>query len=148
MNKGRLLIATFCDDIRYERGNKYSLMGCYSVQLILELLPSTMPKLCVEIAALTPLENPFTKLTLRAMLDDEIIGEIDLAGENLGAMQKIIIEKANSDATQLELRSHMIFSPLVLLQPGTLRVEAETEEGVIKGSKLTIRARNSDDKLD
>lgn len=147
MNDDRVIVAVFCDDIRYERGNKHSLMGCYSDQLILEQVPATIPKLCVEVTTLTPLEHPFSKLTLRAILNDEIIGVADITGENLAEMQKGVRERSGADTTRLGIRAHMVFSPLAIIQPSTLRVEAETEEGIIKGSRLTIRAINPNESL-
>lgn len=38
-----------CDDIREETGNKRSLMGVYSDNLILKNVPATLPKICLYI---------------------------------------------------------------------------------------------------
>ncbi|MES2365867.1 MAG: hypothetical protein V4563_08250 [Pseudomonadota bacterium] len=147
MNDGRMVIATFCDDIRYERGNKHSLMGCYSGELIIDRIPAILPKLCVQIQVVTPLEQPFILLTLRACLDDEVLGETVLPGDQLLALHQEVLARSHADSTLMGIHSHMVFAPFVVNQPCTLRVEAETEYGIIKGSRLQIRLRTPDDEL-
>lgn len=145
MNDGRIVIAIFCDDIRYERGNKHSLMGCYSGELLVEQIPAILSKLCVQIHVGTPFERPLTQLTLRACLDDEVIGETAVPEEQLSEGHQAVLARAHFDSTLMKVNSHMVFSPFVISQPCTLRIEVETEEGIINGSRLAIRMRNPQD---
>lgn len=83
MNEPRIVIAQFCDDTRPEVGNKYSLMGCYGDEMIIDKLPALLPKLCVQIKVLTPSSQPFTKLLIRAVLNDQPVAEIDVPAQKM-----------------------------------------------------------------
>lgn len=139
MNETRFISAQFCDDVRYEVGNKYSLMGCYSDELIVEKLPVALSKLCVQIRASTPIDQPFSKLVLRALLGDETIAEANIE------VEKISISDAPADAKHMGLMTFMCFAPLGITEPSILRVEAETEEGILKGRQIKIRERTAED---
>lgn len=139
MNEKRIVVTQFCDDVRYEVGNKFSLIGCYSDELIVEKLPVALPKLCVQIRSLTPLDKPFMKLIIRALVGDEVIAEAELNPD------KDLAAAAPPDATRMGLTTFMCFAPLGITEPTVLRIEAETEEGVIKGGRLAIRERQASD---
>jgi hypothetical protein len=51
MTAQRTVIAQFCDDVRQEIGNKFSLMGCYGSDLYVPAFPITLPKLCARRAS-------------------------------------------------------------------------------------------------
>jgi hypothetical protein len=59
MTGKRTVIAQFCDDVRQEIGNKFSLMGCYGTDLYVPAFPFTLPKLCAFVHVRTPRERPF-----------------------------------------------------------------------------------------
>jgi hypothetical protein len=139
MNEGRIVIAQFCDDIRYEVGNKYSLIGCYSDELIVDKLPALLPKLCVQVRAFTPIDKVFSKLALRAFLGDDVIAEAHI---ELG---KVSPDDAPADATRMSIMTFLLFSPLGITEPSMLRIEAETEDGVLTGGKLRIRERAAEE---
>lgn len=139
----RTVLATFCDDIRYEQGNKHSLMGCYKSDLVVEKLPAGLPKLCAAILVMTPLDRLFTKLTVRAMLDDEILGEEVLTQDQLERSQDELLRHPLPGMKRLGIQLHMVFSPFMISQPGLLKIEAETEEGLLNGGILAIRAREN-----
>lgn len=139
MNAGRIVITQFCDDVRYEVGNKYSLIGCYSDELIVDKLPALLPKLGVQIRAFTPIDKVFSQLALRAFLGDDMIAEANIE------FDKASPNDAPADATRMGIMTFMFFSPLGITEPCTLRIEAETEEGTLIGGKLRIRERGSQD---
>ena len=141
MNDNRIVVAEFCDDIRHEVGFKYSLMGCYSGgELIVDSLPIVLPKLFTSIIALSPIDKPFLSLTFRAYLNTDLISENEIPAQSLKENYASIIDKAN-DSSRFSITIHMGFVPLVIQQNSVLRIEAETEDGIIKGSRLSIRQR-------
>lgn len=139
MSEPRIIVTQFCDDVRYELGNKFSLIGCYSDELIVDQLPVALPKLCVQIRAFTPIDSPFSKLVFRALLGDDTIAEIDLKADEKS------IPVAPPDAKRMGLTAFMCFAPLGVTETTLLRIEAETEEGVLRGGRLMIRERTADD---
>lgn len=139
MNQGRIVVTQFCDDVRYEVGNKYSLIGCYGDEMIVDKLPALLPKLCVQIRAFTTTDKVFTKLVLRAFLGEEMIAEANIE------FGKVSADDAPADATRMGIMTFMFFSPLGITEPSLLRIEAETEDGVLSGGKLRIRERTTED---
>jgi len=132
-----MVVALFCDDIRQELGNKYSLMGCYGDELIIEQLPAVLGKLCVQLRAITPADQPFEKLIFRAFLNDELLAEIEMPKAQLEEAKNLIASR--DDAKRLTVMAIMGFSPLAISEESRLRVEAESEEGILRGGVLTIK---------
>jgi len=144
MNDNRIVTAEFCDDIRHELGYKYSLMGCYSGELIADSIPCMLPKLCAAITVITPIEDPFKKLIIRAFLGESLIAENEIPEENLVKMSVIDSEKS-AEFTKLLMKVQMFFTPLAIQENSVLRIEAETECGNLNGPKLIIRTRKETD---
>ena len=142
---GRLVLATFCDDIRYEQGNKYSLIGCYREDLVISHIPAALPKLCAAITVITPIDRLFEKLTICAKVGDETIAELEIREEQLQALKNETLAPERTGMKKVELHCHMTFSPFNVIQPSVLRIEAETEDGIIKGTNLQIRQRVESD---
>ena len=143
MTESRTALVQFCDDIRQELGNKYSLMGCYGHELIISKIPAALPKLCAQVSILTPFESPFVKLILRAFLDDELLSEIPIPEEELARGQAQM--KKDPFNHRILLLLNMTFSPLFVEHPSRIRIEAETESGILKCGNINIieRARGN-----
>lgn len=143
MSESRIVIVQFCDDVRHEVGNKYSLMGCYADELIIDKLPTVLPKLAAQIRAITPIDNLFSKLIFRAKINDDIIAELNVDFNKLPDSIPV-----NSELRRYTVVAAMLFSALMIAEPCRLRIEAETEDGVIiPGSSLKIRERLPEDTL-
>lgn len=136
MIDSRFLHVTYCDDIREEVRNKYSLVGCYSTDLVLKKIPATLPKLCLHAVVVTPVARPFERLTLRILLNDESLGELELA-----QLDKALQSSGGipPDATRLTAAANITLSPFAVSESGVLRVEAITEAETLIGDRLYIR---------
>lgn len=135
MNVSRIVISQFCDDIRHESGNKYSLMGCYGNELLVEKLPALLPKLCVQVRAITPIDKPFSKLVIRAVMNDDIIAEMDV---DLSGV-KTTTPSGIDTPIRTELSVMMTFAPLPIAEPSRLRIEAEADNEILRGGILLFR---------
>lgn len=135
MNVSRTVISQFCDDIRHEVGNKYSLMGCYGNELLVEKLPVVLPKLCVQVRVITQIDKPFSKLIIRAVMNDDIIAEMNVvSGEITPQIPSDIDEPAGA-----EFNVMMTFSPLSITEPSQLRIEAEADDELLRGGVLLFK---------
>ena len=136
MTAERFIVVQYCDDIRQEVGNKLSLMGCYSGDLLVEKLPAVLPKLCVQIKVITPRDLPFEKIVLRAFLNEDQVGELEVPVQDINrSLEKTI----DPEVTRMTLSAIMSFSPLVFEKEGVIRIEAETEMGVIRrGGRMRL----------
>lgn len=136
MTEERFVTAQFCDDIRQEIGNKVSLMGCYGHSMVLGLLPTVLPRFCAHIKVYTPINRPFTKLSVRLMREEEVLGEMQFPQETLA------VEKPKTyhiDHARWRTASAVItLSPFPIEKPCRLGVEADTEDGVLNGGSFWI----------
>lgn len=136
----RVIIAHFCDDIRQEVGNKFSFVGCYQGVMVLQQFPAQLPKLCAHIVVLTPVSKPFDRLVLRAKLNDDVVAELEMPVFESNWVHKFKEEAVSNELGRLSIQAMIVLSPLIVTEPSNLRIEAETEDGIIQGSYLTIRA--------
>lgn len=144
MKCDRNLSVLFCDDIRQEVGFKYSMMGCYTSELITDNFPVLLPKLCAAITVRTDISSPFQKLHLQAKLNDELIGELETPGGDL-VKHQTATRDSMPEGKYIVITAFMVFSPLVVNEEATLRITAHTEDEVIPSPALYIRQRVSSD---
>ena len=145
MTLTRFAVATFCDDVRQEVGNKYSLMGCYGDELVVEALPVALPKVCAHVRASTTLDQLFAALTCRAKLNGEVISELTIQPDQLLSGQRIAVARSQSDRVVVVLV--LQFAPFGITEPSNLRIEVETESEILHGGTLQLRQRQDGDPL-
>jgi len=135
MVEGRYVSVQFCDDIRQEVGNKYSLIGCYGPSMLVGAFPVLLPKLCAFLRIYTPISRPFARVSMRILRGDQSLTEMEIpqqALENIRGGQQL------QDATLIIVGSALVMSPFPVEEPTMLRVEVETEDGVLSGGKFRI----------
>ena len=133
MTHNRTVIAQFCDDVRQEIGNKFSLMGCYGTDLYVPSFPITLPKLCVFVNARTPREKPFQRLTLRLVKGGEVLSELVANPEKLTAD-----DGAPEWARWLTMTGILVVAPFHANGPCRLQVVAETESGIVESGQFLV----------
>lgn len=133
----RHLSVIYADDLRQEIDGKLTIVGMYQAQMLVPAFPITLPKLAVLMTAVTPAEQPFGKVTLQLLKDDEILQslEMDLSGQEVPSP-----EFDPEGIATMELQFANIISPLQLDGPCKLRARLETEFGIIAGRPLIITA--------
>ena len=137
MSADRFVSIQFCDDIRQEVGGKFSLMGCYPGPIIqVQPLPSVLPKLCASIKVHTPIGRPFQRLAVRILKEDASIAELSFPVLNSAPSSG-----APSGAQWSVAAAMIVMAPFAIESPCTLRIEVETEEGVLSGGSIWIQAQ-------
>ena len=136
----RHVFTIFCDDIRQEIGGKLSYIGVYGGQMFVPSFPITLPKLCLAMSMITPVDTPFRKLAMRILKDDTqlaegVLDETQLAG-TVEASTNVAADERKDRI--LALQSMFVFSPFQLEGPCTLKVRVETESGELRGVGLRI----------
>jgi hypothetical protein len=148
MMNPRFLFSTFCDDIRVEQGNKFSIMGCYDQTLLVSEFPITLPKLCFVIVARTPTDRPFKELKFRLFRNEDLVGEIEPVIPD--QLENPVSEKDNiaDSASCMTVRAVIQLANLVLDGPCYFKVRALTEEEEpLKGGILHVRALVKETKI-
>jgi hypothetical protein len=132
MTPNRTVIAQFCDDVRQEIGNKFSLMGCYGTDLYVPTFPITLPKLCAFVHVRTPREQPFLRLTLRLVRGGETLSELEANPEKLNAGD------TPDWARWLSMTGILAVAPFHASGPCRLQVLAETESETLESGQFLI----------
>jgi hypothetical protein len=132
MTAPRTVIAQFCDDVRQEIGNKFSLMGCYGTDLYVPTFPITLPKLCVFVHVRTAREHPFERLTLRLVRGSELLSELVANPEKLNAGD------TPEWARWLSMTGILAVTPFHAPGPCRLQVLAETESETLESGQFLI----------
>lgn len=129
----RTIWCWFCDDVRFEVGNKMSLMGIYGGELYLTGKPPTLlPKLVLVLEIVTAFEDR--------------IGDIGIRVRMRGAKQDLFgftfpvaaIPPKTDDMARLVLRSAMPFSPFVVPEEGVLEVYADINGESVRAGRIGI----------
>ncbi len=136
----RFLHSTFCDDIRQEVGGKLSFIGIYSTTLIAQEFPVTLPKFCVSIVVVSPVERLISALTIRIRRDDEVMYELAVDEKQLANAKNAASEAADDGQPGRVQLFHFInaIAPMKFEGPCKLRVSAQTEDEEIRGLGLQV----------
>jgi len=138
--ESRVVLAQFFDDVRQEVGNKLSLIGCYTGgEMVFEKLPAIAPKLFAYITAIAPLDQPFEKLCIRASINGDMLGTLEVPPEQLNPSTHPQI--ARPGASRFFINVVMAFSPLHFPEQCTLTIVAETERGEVQAGSLFVHAK-------
>ena len=136
----RSALATFCDDVRLEVGNKMSYVGIYQGTLLLTSLPTTLPKLCVVITARTPHSNPFRELKFELfrgndeLLLSQVLPDVPpVQSPSLESLEYKGGERIDSYTTIMQLVGFPVTSDLML------RTVVTTEGEMYRAGSLAIQ---------
>lgn len=137
-NFQRHVEVTYCDDIRQEVGNKTSMMGVYSADLVIKSFPSEIQKLCIAIQVLTSADNPYEMLEIAVKKNDKK-EEIELI--STGTLVKPSGESYVMGLTNmLTVQVLMILPPFRVTENTLLTVIVKTEKEELNGVGLRIKA--------
>lgn len=136
----RSLSSLFCDDIRQELGNKFSMMGIYHAALLVEHFPVELPRLFVTMKASASADDAFSSLRFKVLLNDDLIVDMDVPAADLERpIPPPIAIDGVSNIRQLHSFQTMIqLPPLRLEKACILRTRIETERETLWGDGLMI----------
>lgn len=131
----------FCDDIRHEMNGKLSYIGVYSGALLVPAFPATLPKLCVSVTIVTPVNEPLRSLTLRVLKDDETLQEIVFDKEQLASASNVFAELNDEERQRRHaqtLQALLAFTPLHLEKACALKVRVLADHTELRGTGLIV----------
>jgi hypothetical protein len=135
----------FCDDIRFEVGNKASLIGVYNGVMFFadgQPFPIMLPKLCMSVRIYMPFDTNPDRIELSVYFPGNADDAPDYKQsiENLPPVRKLL-----EDVDVVDLRSvfvtPLIFSPLELAATGAIKVRANVKGETVKLGALFIRTQ-------
>ena len=134
----RCVIAQFCDDIRYELGNKVTLVGLYNSSLILQELPALIPRLGVNLQVSSPSHEPMSTLIVSIEKGDEIIHQ---SKHDLPDLPPDDEPQAGHDpVSRRSMVMQIALPPITVMVPCMLRVVVTIDGVEWQAGKLRISA--------
>lgn len=146
----RHLSVIFCDDVRIEVGNKFSFMGVYTGDYVIQGatagVPIAIPRLCVYATISTPLERPLRQFSLKVEHEGRVIMESgDLApqpGAEDGAADP---ERAELFPISRQLVAvNFVVSPFIVSRPSAVIVTATADNEPFDPWALRVRFTATD----
>lgn len=139
----RTLQTIWCDDIRMEVGNKMSLMGIYSAELLVPTFPFVLQKLCLSCKISADIKKPFKQLKIVVSKNDEVVAEIDMTESVLQQSAESNHKSAESNhikdnAKFIAVQSFFVLGQMTIDKPVTFRAKAISDTDVIKGHGLRV----------
>lgn len=138
----RFAHAFFCDDIRYEVGNKVSLMGIYSKDLIFPTLPAFVGRLGVVLTIDTDINEPIE--TIKVLVEKDAETLIELTPEKLEQDYQSTARLAehHDEPSRLSLNMHIMLSPMTIASACMLRVKVTIDGVEYMAGKIRVSAND------
>lgn len=130
----------FCDDIRDEVNGKVSYIGTYNANLFAKEFPITLPKFCIAVKIILPLDYPFDKIELNIYKDEDVIIQANIDESQLETYFQQVKEIKEKDKKNrlFAFQIRIIASPFQLENKCTLRVRAKIDKNEFRGAGLSI----------
>lgn len=140
--KSRCVLAQFCDDIRYEIGNKITLVGIYNTTLFLPEFPALIPHLGVNLIIDLPIDEEIKTLVLRIEKGDEIILESTTPLPSPSFLSGAMLD-GHDEITRALIGMQLSLPPITVMSSCMLRVKVTLDGVECVAGKLRISAAPS-----
>jgi hypothetical protein len=133
----------YCEDIRLEKSEQFSIIGVYQLALSVPNFPFVLPKICFWVRVRTDIDDLFQSLTF--VVDDSggnQLANIVIPPESLLAQGKTMdaVDWTDMGHPRCEVGIHFGISPLVCSGPMVLRPKVVTERETLTCTPMRIQA--------
>lgn len=130
----RVSTCIFCDDVRYEMGNKISLIGVYNSDIIFPANPPLIvPKLGIVVWIVTDIDDIPTALSLRITVPPNETEIFKAQQVSLPTLQH------REDAQKATFRNVLGLGPIPLTAEGFLEVWVDSGQGETRAGRIFLR---------
>ena len=136
----RFASAIFCDDIRFEVGNKFTLAGVYSADMFFEELPGFIPKFGVSMRFDTPMDKPVKAIRFKVYKGDEVLADIDVpvVVPDAAEQSPTVRLDGHDVPTRRQYNFNVLLPPIMITAPCTLRATVLADDVEYVAGKLRI----------
>ena len=144
MSALRFATAIFCDDIRFELGNKVSLIGVYGTDLYTNELPCFIPRIGVFFRVTCPNDDPVQKQRFQVLKGSEVLLDLEIPSEQIASETNMSVvpasrRPAGHDApTRRQTQFNAVLPPLTVLEACTLKAYVYVGDVEFLAAKLRI----------
>lgn len=144
MKSGTFSFSLFCDDIRFEIGNKQSYIGVYSGELGAPQFPLVLPKLCSVVTLVLPATIDPSGVSAALYMDDQQIERQELPVEVLEqGLAHLGSLPAEDRPKQIAVTFNFYMTDLNLKGPAVIRASTFVGTEELSAGRLRIRQANS-----
>ncbi len=140
--KEPLGVSLFCDDIRFEQGNKMTLVGCYGPEMIISgPIPAIIPKLGILVQVRLPAGSSAASKILvyfPTSKDDEPAIVVDIGAPNEATISASQNNLGSDLVPLLSTNVPLLLGPMLITQGGLIKVRVECGADVIKAGTLRV----------
>lgn len=136
-------ISIFCDDIRFEQGNKLTFVGCYGTEMLISgPLPALLPRLGIFVQLRLP-AGTSSPSQIRVYFpdskDDEPAYVMDIAAPSAETIKKSQETPSPDIVPILASNVPILLGPVVIAMEGLIKVRVEWGGKTIKAGTIKIR---------
>lgn len=120
---GPVAFALFCDDIRYELGNKVTLVGLYNADLLASDLPLFLPRLGVVLHFRHPIAFKLSSLAFKVTSNGDLVFQSEMPSNVLAEQGDLPRQRPDGQepSSHRTLTTHVIVPPMTVTSTCTLR---------------------------
>lgn len=131
----RVAHCVFCDDVRFEVGNKMSLMGMYQADIIIGARPPTfLPKLVIAVWVISDIDDPIQKMTTIVLGPPNKTEIVRMDIEGMGPTPASFFE----DSKKIIIHQVIPMNNFPITEAGIIEVLLETDRGSFRAGRLRI----------
>ena len=134
MPSPRVATCIFCDDVRYELGNKVSLMGIYNGEIIYPVNPPIMvPRLGLVLWLITDVDDIPENISWRVLAPPDRTEIFKVEQDSVPPLQNA------EGAVKATFRAVLQLGPITLTESGFLEVAVDSGQGEIRAGRIFVR---------
>lgn len=140
----------FCEDVRHEVDGKITMVGVLGAEIVLQAdLPSTLPQLSVWVIFCEALNDSFDSLTIELALPGRSYEDAIIRAEfpSEQAQREPILDDVDADELRAVMNFQFKLGPIVIDQPGRIRVRAIRNGLAIPLGSMLIRSNASENTI-
>jgi len=138
MKSRRVASCVFCDDVRAEIGNKFSLMGVYNTDILFPVPPPVaILKLAVVVWIISEIDDIPTKFTVRVVGPPD---RTEIAKAEAEGKETITLPNLDEYSKHIQIRLTIPLLNVLIQEEGFIEVMVEMEgEEPIRAGRLGVR---------
>lgn len=127
--------AIFSDDVRFEVGNKQSIIGIYNGVLFVQSFPTVIPKLCISFWITYPIDDVIAKFIFEVYTESTVLASMPISVDEV-----IFVDPANSiePLTKRMINSSVMLSPFPIMERMKLKTRLIVDGVEYHSSSLHI----------
>jgi hypothetical protein len=117
------------------------MMGIYGGELLVEVMPITLPKLCIVTFCESPASEKIKSLSVKVLQGEQVVHEQAIPTEELAVMQENLKTRdmLSEPLERISIGFNTTLSPFVIESPSILKVIMTMDDKEYSAGKLRLK---------